>query len=358
MKKMISFMLVLSMILALTACGTKDSASKNGYELALITDVGTIDDKSFNQGAWEGLKAYAEENSLTYKYYKPTEKSTNSYLSAINLAVEGGAKVIVCPGYLFEEAVYLAQDEYTDTRFIILDGQPHDADYKDYKINDNVNAILYAEQEAGFLAGYAAVKEGFTKIGFMGGIAVPAVIRYGYGFVEGAEYAAKEMGITDLEIKYQYTGTFEAKPEVQATAAAWYQSGTEVIFGCGGGVGNSVMKAAESYNTKVIGVDVDQSPESNTVITSAMKMLSLSVIDTIKAYYDGTFPGGEVTTRDIREDGVCLPMETSQFENFTQEDYEAIYEKLVNGEIVPATDSDATDVTELELEHVNVQVIK
>ena len=95
-----------------------------GYELALVTDLGTIDDKSFNQGAWEGLKKYAEENSISYKYYQPQEGTTDSYLETIGLAIEGGAKLVVCPGFLFEEPIYLAQDKYPDVHFILRTGSP------------------------------------------------------------------------------------------------------------------------------------------------------------------------------------------------------------------------------------------
>lgn len=384
MKKVVVFFLLMTMMISLVGCGTREKEdqgnkdqgnvgtennqanqgnqtnqdnNKAGYELALVTDIGTIDDKSFNQGSWEGLKQYAEENNITYKYYQPTEKTTDAYLDQIELAVEGGAKVVVCPGYLFEEAVYFAQDEFPDIKFIILDGQPHDANYEDFKINDNVYSIFYAEQEAGFLAGYAAVKEGFTKLGFMGGMAVPAVIRFGYGFVQGADFAAKELGIDSVDLKYHYTGGFNASPEVQAMAASWYQAGTEVIFACGGAVGNSVMAAAEASGAKVIGVDVDQSNESDTVITSAMKMLSGSVYDAITDYYGGNFPGGQVVTRTAKEDGVGLPMNTSRFETFTQEDYDAIYQKLLSGEVTPVTDADAEDAKAVPVEIVAVEVI-
>ena len=258
---------------------TEAAASQaGGYELALVTDLGTIDDKSFNQGAWEGLKKYAEENSITYKYYQPQEGTTDAYLETIGLAIEGGAKLVVCPGFLFEEPIYIAQDKYPDIHFILLDGEPHDAEYN-YKTGSNVMPILFQEDQAGFLAGYAAVKDGYTKLGFMGGMAVPAVIRFGYGFVQGAEFAAEEDGVTGVEVMYNYTGGFAATPEAQSMAASWYQNGTEVIFGCGGAVGNSVMAAAQEKNAKTIGVDVDQSSESDTVITSAMKLLSNSVYD-------------------------------------------------------------------------------
>ncbi len=315
------------------AVKTASDSSDGGYELALVTDLGTIDDKSFNQGAWEGMTKYAEENNITYKYYQPQEGTTDSYLETIGLAVEGGAKLIVCPGFLFEEPVYLAQDEYGDITFILLDGEPHSGDYSEYRTNDNVMPILFKEDEAGFLAGYAAVKDGYTKLGFMGGMAVPAVIRYGYGFIEGAEYAAAEMGVSEIEVMYNYTGQFAATPEAQSMAASWYQNGTEVVFGCGGAVGNSVMAAAQEKGAKVIGVDVDQSFESETVITSAMKMLAYSVYDGVKAFYDGNFPGGATSVFTAANAGVGLPMETSKFNTFTQADYDAIMDKLVKGEI-------------------------
>lgn len=341
-----------------TAAASGDSAS--GYELALVTDLGTIDDKSFNQGAWEGLKKYADENGISYKYYQPQEGTTDSYFETIGLAIEGGAKLVVCPGFLFEEPIYLAQDQYPDVHFILLDGEPHSGDYAEYKTNDNVMPILFKEDEAGFLAGYAAVKDGYTKLGFMGGMAVPAVIRYGYGFAEGADVAAAEMGIDGVEVMYNYTGAFEATPEAQSMAASWYQNGTEVIFGCGGAVGNSVMAAAQEKNAKVIGVDVDQSYESETVITSAMKQLSNSVYDGIKAFYDGSFPGGKTSVFTAANTGVGLPMETSKFETFTAADYDAIYKKLVDGEIAltePSQDNNNPTV-DLKLEKTTINFVE
>lgn len=305
------------------------------YELALVTDVGTIDDKSFNQGSWEGLVKYAEEHNITHKYYKPAEKSTDSYLAAIELAVKGGAKLVVTPGFLFEEAVYLAQSEYPDVYFVLIDGEPHNADYSDFRTDPNVVAVNYAEDQAGFLAGYAAVKDGNTKLGFMGGMAVPAVIRFGMGYVQGAEYAAEELGLKEksIPLNFHYMGNFDASPEAQTLAASWFQGGTEVIFGCGGGVGNSVMAAAEQAGTKVIGVDVDQSRESPTVITSSMKGLQASVYDCIKAMYDGSFPGGTKLVFEAANDGVALPMDTSKFQTFSKADYDGIFKKIADGTV-------------------------
>lgn len=334
-----------------------EANAEGGYELALVTDLGTIDDKSFNQGAWEGMKKYAEENGISYKYYQPQEGTTDSYVETIGLAVEGGAKLVVCPGFLFEEPVFIVQDQYPDVHFILLDGEPHNGDYSEFKTNDTVMPILFQEDQAGYLAGYAAVKDGMTKLGFMGGMAVPAVIRYGYGFVQGADAAAKELGV-DVEIMYNYTGAFAATPEAQAMAASWYQNGTEVVFGCGGAVGNSVMAAAEEAGAKVIGVDVDQSGESDTVITSAMKMLSNSVYDGVKAFYDGSFPGGETSVFTAANDGVGLPMATSKFESFTQDDYDALFADMKAGKITINNSTEDSTTADLTLSNTTVSFVE
>jgi basic membrane protein A len=255
----------------------------------MITDKGTIDDKSFNQGTWEGVKAYADDHGISCQYYKPSEVSDAAYLESIALAVKGGAKVVVCPGFLFEVAIYEAQTAYPNVTFILIDGEPHTADYATFKTESNVLCIKFAEEQVGFYAGYAAVKDGFTKLGFQGGQAVPAVVKYGYGFLQGAEAAAEEMGLADgsISMMYNYSGDFAATPENQARVAGWYQGGTEIIFGCGGSIGNSVMAAAEASTGKwVIGVDVDQGGESPTVIASAMKMLGNAVQQTAPSRAD------------------------------------------------------------------------
>jgi len=350
MKKVLCLLAACLLVFTLAACGDTDVVDPGGdvFELALITDIGTIDDKSFNQGSWEGLEKYAKENGITHKYYRPAEQSDGAYLTAIDLAVEGGAKVIVTPGFLFEVPIYEAQDLYPDVYFVLIDGVPNDGDWSNgfptVKINDNVVGINYAEDQAGFLAGYAAVMDGYRKLGFMGGMAVPAVVRFGYGFVQGVEFAGNELGLSsgDLEVKYHYTGGFDATPEAQALAAAWYNDGTEVIFACGGAVGNSVMAAAAAEDKKVIGVDVDQSSESPTVITSAMKGLGASVYAALKAYYDGNFPGGQNQIFDASNDGVGLPQDFSRFETFDKAAYDEIYARLVAGEIPRMVDLEET----------------
>lgn len=321
----------LGLVAGLTSCGRKN------YEIALITDLGDIDDQSFNQGAWEGVKAYAKEHKISHEYYKPSGQSTTEYVEMIDLAVNNGAKVVVTPGFLFEEPIFICQDKHPDVHFILLDGTPHNADYTVFKTNTNVQPILYAEEQSGYLAGYAAVKDGYRSLAFMGGMAVPAVKRFGLGYLIGMDDAATELGLADdaIPVKYHYTGNFKASNEALTKAETWYQGGTEVIFACGGAVGLSVMQAAEGKDGKVIGVDVDQGHMSETVITSAVKGLAESVIQALTAHYDGTWVGGETWNLDASKDGVGLPTKEAswKFETFTVEDYEAVFAKLVDGTV-------------------------
>ena len=352
MKKLLALVMVLALALPFAVFAAD-------YDIAMITDIGTIDDKSFNQGTWEGIVEYADANNKTRIYYQPTAQSTEIYLDMIEQAVGNGAKIIVTPGFLFEQPIFTAQDMYPDVHFVLIDGNPNDGnDPAEFRTEANAVGIVYAEEQAGFLAGYAAVKDGYTKLGFMGGMALPAVVRFGYGFAQGMDYAANEMGITGLTLNYHYTGGFAATPEAQALAAAWYADGVEVIFGCGGAVGDSVMRAAESADGKVIGVDIDQSGDSPTVITSAMKGLGASVVSVLTAYFEGEFPGGQKLVMDASQDGVQLPMATSRFNTFSQADYDAIYAKLVAGEVPLLKDTDVQSVSEIPTEHTAVTEIQ
>jgi basic membrane protein A and related proteins len=357
MKKLLVLLVVL-LALGLAACTPAEE--EETFELALITDIGTIDDKSFNQGAWEGLKQYAEEKDISYKYYQPTEKSTDAYVAAIDLAVENGAKVVVTPGFLFEPAIFKAQDMHPDVKFVLLDGFPQDGTYTEFRIEDNVYSVFYAEEQVGFLAGYAAVKDGFTNLGFMGGMAVPAVVRFGYGFVQGANYAAAELGV-NVNLKFKYLGGFGPSPDYQTEAATWFQGGVQVIFAAAGGAGSSVMAAAEANNGKVIGVDIDQKAESTTVITSAMKGLGISVYDALADYYAGSFKGGESVFLGVEVDGVSLPNDFSRFTTFNKAAYDAIFAKLVaNTDNIRTNikkDTDVTSASELPVTNVTVEVI-
>ncbi len=360
MKKFLSILLVLTFVLAsLAGCGTKapeepgdngetpDPGGSTGFDIVLITDKGNIDDKSFNQGSWEGVVEFAKANDISHQYIKPEDASTDGYLEAIDLAVEAGAKVIVTPGFLFEVPIFHAQTKYPDVKFLLLDGSPHDADYTDFTIGDNVVGLMYAEEESGYLAGYAAVKDGFTHLGFMGGMAVPAVQAFGYGYLQGAEDAAAELGLGDgaIKVDYHYTGDFDENVTNKATAAAMYQGGAEVVFGCGGAVGKSVMSAAAEADAKFIGVDVDQRYDSETTITSATKGLSASVIQALEAIFitdKWSEFGGTVVVFNAENDGVGLPTTVigeanadafDRFEKFDKAQYDELFGKLKGGEI-------------------------
>lgn len=372
MKKYLALFLVLVLALGtMTACGTKedkkddtkvgsnqddkkdnqtdDKKADDTYEIALITDKGNIDDKSFNQGAWEGVVEFAKANNISHQYYKPEEASDAGYLASIELAISGGAKVIVTPGYLFEVAVYEAQTRYPEIKFILLDGAPHTADYSVYETKENVASVMYAEEESGYLAGYAAVMDGIRKLGFMGGMAVPSVQAFGYGYLQGAQDAAKELGLGagSVQVTYHYTGNFDENDTNKATAKTMYQEGTEVIFACGGSVGKSVMAAASEAGAKVIGVDVDQRYDSETVITSATKGLGASVIQVLEAIYKtNSFDefGGKTTYFEATNEGVGLPTQVigdangnafDRFQSFTLDQYKAVFAKLVDGSVDP-----------------------
>lgn len=358
MKRVLAIAMAI-MLVVMSLAGCSQPAANTGAEIALITDKGNIDDKSFNQGAWEGVVAFAEAEKITHTYIKPEEASDAGYLAAIDLAVTGGAKVVVTPGFLFEVPIYEAQTKYPDIKFILLDGAPHTADYSTFETKENVASIMYAEEQSGYLAGYAAVMDGMKNLGFMGGMAVPAVQAFGYGFLQGAEDAAAEMGLANGSIKatYHYTGNFEENDTNKATARTMYQQGVEVIFAAGGAVGKSVMSAAAEAGAKVIGVDVDQRYDSETVITSATKGLAPSVISVLESIYKtdswADF-GGKTTYFNAANNGVGLPTEVlgeegadafDRFSSFDKAAYDELFGKLANNEIEVIRSINVADAT-------------
>jgi len=312
--------------------------------IALITDYGDIDDESYNQGAWEGVLQFARANNIPYQYIRPTERgSTEANMNAISLAISGGAQVLVTPGFLFTESIYEAQQVYPDVTIILLDAIPAPPDGDSY-IGQNTVAVLYAEEQSGFLAGYAAVMDGHRNLGFIGGIPVPSVIRFGTGFIEGAEWAAAELGLAqgEVNVRYTYLGSFGASPEAQTLAASWYADGIEIIFVAAGGAGLSIFAAADASPAGlVIGVDVDQAGHSERIITSALKELRNSVADMLDMFFTGNFPGGEIFMMDATNYGVGLPTAADsfdRFENFTRAQYDAVFAELASGAI-PVSDA-------------------
>lgn len=327
---LLAFIIVFS-IFGLAGCKGK------AKEIIFITDKGSIHDKSFNQGAYDGVKEFASKHKLTYGYIRPTEASVAEYIASIEYAVSNGAKVIVAAGYLFEVPVNAMQKAYPDVKFILLDGSPKNA--PNGSLDKNVHSVFYAEEESGFLAGYATIHEGYRNLGFLGGMAVPPVQRFGLGYIQGVKYAARELCLEEgaVAMQYRYTGDFVDNQDSRDKAKEMYDRGVEIIFACGGMVSSSVIYVAEETKNFVIGVDVDQSYDSPTVVTSAMKNLKESVEMVLKSIYedetwDEQFAGQE-SILTAKDNGVGLPFKTSRFNTFTEEQYEAILDKIINSEI-------------------------
>ena len=364
MKKFLALLLALVMTLSLVACGNKggdkdkdtdktvsadsikdEMTSADGkYEVAFVTDVGALKDKSFNQGTYDGVKLYANANNLSYKYYQPAngdQATDDDRFDAMKAACENGAKIVVCAGFLQEAALRMAAKAYPDVSFVFIDGYPvgEEAGVKDSPALKNIAGVAFQEQQCGYLAGYAAVKEGYTKLGFTGGGGGnnPACCRYGYGYVQGASAAAKELNVkVEMNYSWLYGGSFQASPELQTMASGWYENGTEVIFSCGGSMFASVAAAAAANDGKVIGVDVDQSFESDTVITSAMKGLSDAVQWALTKFYAGEFAsiGGVGTSLGAKDNAVGLPTATWSLTKWSVDDYNAMLKDMAEGKLV------------------------
>ena len=333
------------------------------YQVAFVTDVGQLKDKSFNQGTYDGVKLYAAANGLSYKYYQPAngdQATDDDRYDAMKAAVEAGAEVVVCAGYLQEAALKRAAIEFPEVPFVFIDGYPLTDD--EGNTLTNVAGIAFQEEQAGYLAGYAAVKDGFTTLGFSGGGGGTndACCRFGYGYVQGANAAASELGITvDMNYSWEYGATFQASTELQTMISGWYANGTEIVFACGGSMFQSISAAASANDGYVIGVDVDQSGESDAVVTSAMKGLSDAVQWAVAKVYDSTFTeiGGTATSLGVKDNAVELPTaaESWRFETFTVEEYEALYQQMLDGTLV--VDNDFSKLESTEWSNVNLNVI-
>ena len=402
MKKILALLLVLALSLTLVACGsgnttetkapevkpaetkadaapaTEAQAAAPEYKVAMVTDYGDITDQSFNQTTWEAVVAFGKDNNVETKYYKPTSNDTAGRVASVELAIAEGYNVIVMPGYAFGGTIVEVAPNYPDVKFVALDvakgdlletavankGESYDYNPDNWKLEDyvdmsNVYCAIYQEELAGYMAGYAAVKLGYKSLGFLGGMAVPAVIRYGYGYVQGVDAAAKELGIT-VDMKYAYGNQFYGDADITAVMDTWYADGTEVVFACGGGIYTSAVDAAKKANGKVIGVDVDQAGVianyagvDGLTVTSAMKGLYPATYDTLNdviingnwANYVGKIATlGLVSADDPEANYVQIPMgEGTQWsDSFTQDDYKAMVADMYNGVITVSNDISKT----------------
>jgi len=379
MKKIFALLLALCMVFALAACGGSTEAPKaetpaeqsaeapaeqsseapveaSGMKVAMVTDYGDITDQSFNQTTYEACKEYCEANGVEFKYYKPGSDSTEDRISSIEDAIDDGFNVIVMPGYAFAGAIVATVEQNPDVTFIALDVSEYDlqdakgtaADFS-WVYPANLYSAVYQEELCGYMAGYAAVKLGYKNLGFLGGMAVPAVVRYGYGFVQGADAAAAELGLDDVTINYAYGNQFYGDADITAAMDTWYANGTEVVFACGGGIFTSAGEAAAKVNGKVIGVDVDQAPTidglygEGMTVTSAMKGLAATVKTMLTAVQNGSFEGGKVENLGLvsavpSENYVQIPASTQWSDSFTEADYEALVADMFAGKITVSND--------------------
>ena len=368
MKKFLTLLLILTMVFTFAACGggNDDGGDAESYAVAMITDYGDITDESFNQTTYEACKEFCEANDIQFNYFKPAGDNTADRVAMVDQAIGEGYNVIVMPGYAFGETIVEAAPNYPDVKFIALDvaegdilgaavtkaGETYDYNPANWNLADyfdmsNVYCVVYQEEIAGYMAGYAAVKLGYEKLGFLGGMAVPAVVRYGQGFVQGCDAAAAEMD-KDVEINYVYGGQFFGNADITAVMDTWYKGGTEVVFAAGGSIYTSACEAAVKVDGKVIGVDVDQAPTIDAAygdgitVTSAMKGLYPSTYNALEdiilngnwANYAGKIANLGIVSDNPEENYVQIAPST-QFTDgaFTADDYKAMVTKLNAGEI-------------------------
>ena len=380
MKKFLALMLALVMALALVACGQQkepDVQEPQGptgtdevtYKVAMITDYGDITDQSFNQTTYEACKAFAEANGVDFQYFKPAGDNTADRVAMIESAIDQGYNVIVMPGYAFGAAIAETAPKFEDVKFIALDVSAGDLG-EGFVVPANLYCAVYQEELCGYMAGYAAVKLGYKNLGFLGGMAVPAVQRYGYGFVQGVDAAAAELGLTDVKLNYAYGNQFFGDADITAAMDTWYAGGTEVVFACGGGIYTSAVDAAKKVEgAKVIGVDVDQAgvianyaagegADAATVegykaltVTSAMKGLYPATYDTLtdvivngnwEKYSAKIDTLGLVSADDPAANYVQIPMESTQWADgaFTQDDYKALVKAMFDGTLTVSNDTE------------------
>ncbi len=344
MKKIMTVLLIVLCVFAMVSCKKDNSAKKAETKIAMISDYGDITDQSFNQTTYEACKDYCDKHNIPFTYYKPTTDSEADRVGAIEQAINDGYQILVAPGYAFGGSISTVASTYPDVKFVGLDIS--EFDFTDAKVPANTYSMIYQEELCGYMAGYAAVKLGYTKLGFLGGMAVPAVVRYGYGFVQGANAAANGKSI---EIKYAYGNQFYGDADITAAMDTWYKAGTECVFACGGGIYTSAAEAAAKFGGKVIGVDVDQAPiidgayGKGITVTSAMKGLYNSTQDALKKIVEeNAFDSlkGKVATLGIKGGFVGIPEGAgTQFNSdFSLNDYKSLVADMESGKITVDND--------------------
>lgn len=354
MKKLLVLAVSLMMIFAMAACGSpteEQPEEQIDYEIAMVTDSGLIMDEGYSEAAWTAISEFGAENGISHKYYKAAEASEEAYRAVINDAVSRGAKVVITDGFDFEDIIYDMQEEYKDVKFILIDAEPIDPETGKAKIAKNTAALLFSCEEAGYMAGYAAVENGYSQLGFIGEADQPIYDDFGYGFLQGANAAASDNGVT-VNVRYHSCDEGGDRQAVLDKATEWYESGVEVIFACGTQVEMPIIEAAELNGGAVIACETDKSGMSDTIVTSAIKDISGVLKDTLQKYARNKFPGGEVAEYDVSTDSIWLDMETSKFVAFNEGDYKDL-KKLLANKIVEVADHSVGEIDDLLLSNVN-----
>ena len=358
MKKVLVLLLSFVMVAVMAGCGAPEEEQPEeqiDYDIAMVTDAGMIMDGGYSEVAWTAISKFGSEKGVSHKYYKASEASETAYKEVIDNAVDKGAKVIGADGYSFEDVVYNAQKEYKDVKFILIDAEPVDQESGKAKTGDNTAVVIFASEQAGYLAGYSAVKDGKTQLGFMGSTKNPTIMDYGYGFLQGAEAASQEDGVS-VNVKYHYCTDDDDRNSILDMTSEWYQSGTEAVFACGRQVEQPVIEAAELNDKKIIAAETDKSQMSDTVMTSAVKDISGVLEELLKQYKSDEFPGGSAEYYNAENNGIWLDMENSRFSSFSKSQYDSIFDKIKDGSIV-VKKYNSGDISSLGLSNVSVSEI-
>lgn len=355
MKKILAFAAAIVMILSLAACGSPEEVQPEeqvDYEIAMVTEAGLIMNGGYSEVAWNTISSFGEKKGISHKYYKAAEASEDAYRQVIDNAVSGGAKLVVADGYLFSQVVYEKQKEYPDVKFVLIDAAPTDEESGDVKVAKNTVEVTFASEQAGYLTGYAAVKDGMSSLGYLGDSKMPLAMDYGYGFLQGADQAAGEQGKT-VNISYRYSNSKEDSEAVRNVAQKWYEGGTEVIFACGNKVELPIVEAAEMTGKQVIGYETDKSKMSDTIVTSAVKDIGTALENVLDQYEDDEFPGGTTVEYNVGNNGIWLEMDNGKLKNFSKSDYNSIVKEMKNGD-VSVKKYNSGDIASLGLTHVKV----
>lgn len=310
---------------------------ETGGEIAYLTD-GSVEDDGYNEAVYNGVRMYALGAGVSFSFYHADPNAPESYQEAAVKAVTENAKIVVCAGDLFGEVVGALQESYPQTSFLLIDSVPRNVEGEEISIADNVHCIQFREEQAGYLAGYMAVWEGYRHLGFVGGGEEPAVLRYGYGYLQGIDAAAKDLSLEDVTVRYWYANTFSPDIAVREKADDWYENGVQIIFACGGGLYESVLEAAESQDGFLIGVDVDQFRVSNRFVTSAVKNVGTAVTDTLDSFYanSGWNEGraGQVKYYGVEEGCAAIPVVDTEwrFREIPTTHFFEIYKQVKRGD--------------------------